>query len=198
MNEIHTRFRKLLLSTNRKGMENVIDRLEELGFFKAPASTKFHLNYEGGLLEHSMNVYDIALELRVLMLKKKDGLDDALSKESVIIAALLHDVCKADVYKPAVKRQKNEHGVWCYVPGYDVDYSNFPLGHGEKSVIWLLQNGLKLTTDEIIAIRWHMTAWDLPFQSPEMKGNLNTAKERCPLLSLLQAADGLAAHLLER
>ena len=82
-------------------MENVIDRLEELGFFKAPASTKFHLNYEGGLLEHSMNVYDIALELRVLMLKKKDGLDDALSKESVIIAALLHDVCKADVYKPA-------------------------------------------------------------------------------------------------
>jgi hypothetical protein len=179
-------------------MENVIERLEELGFFKAPASTKFHLNYEGGLLEHSMNVCDIALELRVLMLKKKDGLDDALPKESVIIAALLHDVFEADVYKPAIKRQKNEHGVWCDVWGYDVDYSIFPLGHGEKSVIWLLQNGLKMTENEIMAIRWHMTAWDLPFQSPEMKGNLNTAKECCPLLSLLQAADGLAAHLLER
>ena len=188
----------MLLSTNREGIENVIERLEEQGFFKAPASTKFHLNYEGGLLEHSINVCDMALELREVMIRKKDGLRDSLSKESVIIAALLHDVCKADIYKPTVKRQKNEHGVWCDVPGYDVDYSNFPVGHGEKSVIWLLQNGLKLTADEIMAIRWHMTAWDLAFQSPEMKGNLNAARERCPLMALIQAADGLAANLLER
>ena len=179
-------------------MENVIERLEEQGFFKAPASTKFHLNYEGGLLEHSMNVCDMALELRELIIRKKEGLRVSLPKESVIIAALLHDVCKADIYKPAVKRQKNEHGIWCDVPGYDVDYSNFPVGHGEKSVIWLLQNGLKLTADEIMAIRWHMTAWDLAFQSPEMKGNLNAARERCPLMALIQAADGLAANLLER
>ena len=197
MNEIQARFKELLLATKREGMEDVIERLEEQGFFKAPASTTFHLNYEGGLLEHSMNVCDMALELREMMLRKKEGLSDSLPKESVIIAALLHDVCKADVYKPAIKRQKNEHGVWCDVPGYDVDYRGFPLGHGEKSVIWLLQNGLKLTTDEIIAIRWHMTAWDLPFQSPEMKGNLNAAKERCPLLPLIQAADGLAANILE-
>ncbi len=197
MNEIQAKFKELLLATKREGMENVIEKLEEQGFFKAPASTKFHLNYEGGLLEHSMNVCDMALELRELMLRKKEGLSDSLPKESVIIAALLHDVCKADVYKPAIKRQKNEHGVWCDVPGYDVDYSGFPLGHGEKSVIWLLQNGLKLTTDEIMAIRWHMTAWDLPFQSPEIKNNLNAAKERCPLLPLIQAADGLAANILE-
>ncbi len=198
MNEIQAKFKELLLATKREGMETVIEKLEELGFFKAPASTKFHLNYEGGLLEHSMNVCDIALDLRELMLRKKDDLHDALPKESVIIAALLHDVCKADVYKPAIKRQKKEHGVWCDVWGYDVDYSNFPLGHGEKSVIWLLQNGLKLTADEIMAIRWHMTAWDLPFQSPEIKNNLNAAKERCPLMPLIQAADGLAANLLER
>ena len=176
-----TKFKEMLLSTKREGMENVIEKLEELGFFKAPASTKFHLNYEGGLLEHSMNVCEMALELRELMIR----------------TALLHDVCKADVYKPAIKRQKNEKGVWCDVLGYDVDYGNFPLGHGEKSVIWLLQNGLKLTVDEIMAIRWHMTAWDLPFQSLEIKGNLNAAKERCPLLSLIQAADGLAANILE-
>ena len=195
---LKTKCKELLLSTNREGMENVIERLEEQGFFKAPASTKFHLNYEGGLLEHSMNVCDMALELREVMIRKKEGLRDLLPKESVIIAALFHDVCKADIYKPAVKRQKNEHGVWCDVPGYDVDYSNFPVGHGEKSVIWLLQNGLKLTADEIMAIRWHMTAWDLAFQSPEMKGNLNAARERCPLMALIQAADGLAANLLER
>ncbi len=198
MNEAQKKFKEMLLLTNREGMENVIERLEEQGFFKAPASTKFHLNYEGGLLEHSMNVCDMALELRELIIRKKEGLRVSLPKESVIIAALLHDVCKADIYKPAVKRQKNEHGIWCDVPGYDVDYSNFPVGHGEKSVIWLLQNGLKLTADEIMAIRWHMTAWDLAFQSPEMKGNLNAARERCPLMALIQAADGLAANLLER
>ena len=198
MSELKTKYKEMLLSTNREGMENVIERLEEQGFFKAPASTKFHLNYEGGLLEHSMNVCDMALELRELIIRKKEGLRISLPKESVIIAALLHDVCKADIYKPAVKRQKNEHGIWCDVPGYDVDYSNFPVGHGEKSVIWLLQNGLKLTADEIMAIRWHMTAWDLAFQSPEMKGNLNAARERCPLMALIQAADGLAANLLER
>ena len=193
-----TKFKEMLLSTKREGMENVIEKLEELGFFKAPASTKFHLNYEGGLLEHSMNVCEMALELRELMIRKKKEMHDALPKESVIIAALLHDVCKADVYKPAIKRQKNEKGVWCDVLGYDVDYGNFPLGHGEKSVIWLLQNGLKLTVDEIMAIRWHMTAWDLPFQSLEIKGNLNAARERCPLVSLIQAADGLAANMLEK
>jgi 23S rRNA maturation-related 3'-5' exoribonuclease YhaM len=106
MNEIQAQFKEMLLSTNREGMENVIERLEKLGFFKAPASTKFHLNYEGGLLEHSMNVCDLALELRDLMFKKKDGLRDALPKESVIIAALLHDVCKADIYKPAWKNRR--------------------------------------------------------------------------------------------
>ena len=198
MKDKQTKFKEMLLSTKRVGMENVIEKLEKLGFFKAPASTKFHLNYEGGLLEHSMNVCNMALELRELIIRKKEELHDALPKESVIIAALLHDVCKADIYKPAIKRQKNECGVWCDVPGYDEDYKNFPLGHGEKSVIWLLQNGMKLTADEIMAIRWHMTAWDLPFQSPEMKGNLNAARNLCPLMTLIQAADGLAAHLLER
>ncbi len=198
MNEAQVKFKDMLRSTGREGMDHVIERLEEIGFFKAPASTKFHLNYEGGLLEHSMNVCSMALELREIVIRKKEELRDALPRESVIIAALLHDVCKADVYKPAIKRQKNALGIWCDVPGYDVDYHHFPLGHGEKSVIWLLQNGLRLTDDEIMAIRWHMTAWDLPFQSPEMKGNMNAARERCPLMGLIQAADGLAANMIER
>ena len=198
MNEPKTKLKEMLLSTNRVGMVKVIERLEEQGFFKAPASTKFHLNYEGGLLEHSMNVCDMALELHEVMIRKKEGLHNSLPKESVVIAALLHDVCKADIYKPAVKRQKNEHGVWCDVPGYDVDYSNFPLGHGEKSVIWLLQNGLKMTTDEMMAIRWHMTAWDLPMQSPEHKESLNAAQAKTPLVSLIQLADGMATGLMER
>ena len=80
---------------------------------------------------------------------------------------------------------------------YDVDYSDFPVGHGEKSVIVLLQSGLELTKEEILAIRWHMSAWDLPFQSYELMGSLNAAREKTPLIGILQAADGLSANVLE-
>ncbi|MBQ3959817.1 MAG: HD family phosphohydrolase, partial [Muribaculaceae bacterium] len=187
------RFIELLRSTGREGVNEVIDELESLGFFEAPASTRFHLNCEGGLLEHSLNVCDTALAVREVMIAKDESLRDLLPKDSVIIASLLHDTCKADIYKRVMKKRKNAFGVWEDVPGYDVDYSNFPMGHGEKSVIVLLCCGLALTDDEMMAIRWHMTAWDLAFQSPEMKGNLNQAKEICPLLTLIQAADGLAS-----
>ena len=192
------RFIELLRSTGREGINEVIDELESLGFFEAPASTRFHLNCEGGLLEHSLNVCDTALAVREVMIAKDESLRDLLPKDSVIIASLLHDTCKADIYKRVMKKRKNAFGVWEDVPGYDVDYSNFPMGHGEKSVIVLLCCGLALTDDEMMAIRWHMTAWDLAFQSPEMKGNLNQAKEICPLLTLIQAADGLASNMLER
>ena len=92
------------------------------------------------------------------MIELDDSLRELLPKDSVIISILLHDVCKADIYKKAIKRQKNAYGMWTDVSGYDVDYSNFPVGHGEKSVIVLLRSGLDLTDDEIIAIRWHMQA----------------------------------------
>lgn len=198
MTDNRTRFVELLRSTKRKGIENVVNSLDNLGFFKAPASTRFHLNYEGGLMVHSLNVCDIALELRELMLLKKPELKDDLPRDSVIISALLHDVCKADVYKPTIKKEKNALGVWVPAKGYDIDYTNFPLGHGEKSVFVLMKSGFHLIDDEIAAIRWHMHAWDLPFQSYELINNLNAAKNKYPLLNLIQAADGLAAHLMER
>lgn len=190
-------FIALLRSTERDGIETVIEELENLGFFTAPASTKFHLNVEGGLLEHSLNVCHTAQAIRESMVGMDDSLREVLPNDSIIIASLLHDVCKADIYKPVTKKQKNSYGMWVEVPGYDVDYSGFPLGHGEKSVIVLLQCGLDMSDDEIMAIRWHMNAWDLPFQSADLKGNYNKAKDICPLLSLIQAADGLASNLLE-
>ncbi|MBQ0061231.1 MAG: HD domain-containing protein [Bacteroidales bacterium] len=190
-------FKDLLLSTKREECDYVIEQLEELGFFKAPASTKFHLNYEGGLVEHSVNVCKVALKVREAMIAMDDSLRELLPMDSVIIAALLHDVCKADIYKPAIKKEKRM-GIWTEVPGFDIDYTNFPLGHGEKSVIMLLRWGFELTDDEIMAIRWHMSAWDLPFQSADIKGNLNKAKDICPLLTLIQSADGLASSLIER
>ena len=117
--------------------------------------------------------------------------------DSVYLITLLHDVCKAEIYKRATKRRKNEQGYWEDYLGYDVDYSDFPAGHGEKSVIVLLQSGLELTKEEIIAIRWHMNAWDLPFQSWEATSSINAARAKTPLLGLLQAADGLSANVIE-
>lgn len=189
---------RLLESTSREGIKKVIAGIEELGFFEAPASTRFHLNYAGGLAEHSFNVCKVALMLRKQMIEMKAELEERLPEDSVIISTLLHDVCKANIYKEAIKKRQNAAGRWEEYQGYDVDYTNFPLGHGEKSVIVLLRMGLNLTDDEIMAIRWHMTAWELPFQSPEAKGNYNVAKEKCPLCSLVQAADNLSAHLLEK
>ena len=191
-------FIELLKTTNRQGIDDLVEELEDLGFFKAPASTKFHLNEDGGLVQHSLSVCKAALSMRKSMIELDDSQLEALPKDSVIIASLLHDTCKADIYKPTMKKEKNRFGMWCDVPGYDVDYSNFPLGHGEKSVIVLLRSGFELTDDEIMAIRWHMNAWDLPFQSYDIKSNFNKAKEICPLLSLVQAADCLASNLLER
>jgi len=190
-------FIEKLKSTKREGIENTIAELEGLGFFAAPASSRFHLNCEGGLVEHSMNVCNVALDIREVMIARDPSLAGKLPIDSIIIAALLHDTCKADIYKPAIKKQKNKLGIWVPVQGYDVEYSNFPLGHGEKSVIVLLRAGLKLTDDEIMAIRWHMHAWDLPFQSPDIKGNLQKAREICPLAVVIQTADGLASNLLE-
>ena len=197
MENLKQQFIERLLSTKREGMENVIKHLERLGFFTAPASTKFHLNVKGGLMQHSWNVCKTALMLREQMIQMKPELAEKLPVESVIIAALLHDVCKSDIYKDAILNRKNDQGYWEKVPGYEVDYSSLPLGHGEKSVIMLLTLGLKMTRDEMLAIRWHMTAWELAFHSPEQKSNLQMARDTVPLCTIVQAADGLSSSLLE-
>ena len=197
MENLKDEFVEKLRSTQREGIENVIKHLDRLGFFVAPASTKFHLNVKGGLMQHSWNVCNTALMLREQMIQMKPELEEKLPVESVVIASLLHDVCKSNIYKDAILNRKNDQGYWEKVPGYEVDYSGLPLGHGEKSVIMLLTLGLRLTRDEMLAIRWHMTAWELAFQSPEQKANLQKAREIAPLCVIVQAADGLASALLE-
>ena len=192
-----TQFLQLLRSTNRQGVENVIAWLNQSDFFEAPASTMFHGNYAGGLLEHSMNVAILANDIREMMIRRKPEIVNQVSRENIIIAALLHDICKANVYQKATKYRKDKNNAWETYDCYNVDYSELPLGHGEKSVVRLLQLGLQLTNDEILAIRWHMTAWELPFQSREAKANLSTAKDQCPLLTIIQTADGLASAILE-
>lgn len=192
------RFIKLLRSTGREGIDYVIEDLEYMGFFMAPASSTQHLNYDGGLVEHSLNVYDMAIMLREQILARRPDLEKRLSVESIIVSSLLHDVCKADIYRKTMRKRKNAIGMYEEYESYEVDYSNLPVGHGEKSVIMLLRSGLYLEDDEVIAIRWHMSAWDLPFQSYELSKSLNISRDKSPLCSLIHTADTLAANLIER
>ena len=146
-----------------------------------------------------MNVYEAAIMLREQAVRARPELEKQMPMDSVAICTLLHDVCKADIYKEAILSRKNDDGYWEKYPGYQVDYSTgLPLGHGEKSVIMLLSWGLELKPEEMFAIRWHMSAWDLPQQSGEHRESLNAAKARSPLVSLVQLADGFAAGMLER
>lgn len=141
------KYLELLRSVRREGIDSLITFLESTDFFTAPASTRFHGNFEGGLAEHSLKVYEI------LSKKVKDlGLD--YSEETLILIGLLHDVCKANFYKIDYRNAKNEMGQWEKVPYYTVD-DTIPYGHGEKSVM-MCSEFIKLTPDEKYAIRWHM------------------------------------------
>lgn len=190
------RFIELLNGTGRRGMDRVTDYLEKGGFFEAPASINRHLSQEGGLAEHSLNVYRMAMMLREQMIAAKPETEEGLPEDSIVITALLHDICKANIYRKAKRWRKDEQNRWEQYDTYEADYSRFPAGHGEKSVIMLLRLGLELTNDEILAIRWHMGAWNLPFQSFEDKCNISEAGNR-PLTTVIQAADLLASHILE-
>lgn len=188
----------LLRECNRDGMEEVIADLEDNGFFDAPASAGHHLNVKGGLVLHSLNTCKAALAVWESMKQIEPTPEREVPRESVIIASLLHDVCKQDIYKPALKRKKNNLGVWEDVPGYSVTYKDFPMGHGEKSLVLLLCSGLELTDAEMLAIRWHMGAWGINMNSYEDVRNFDAAHILYPLVSIVHAADSLAAGIMER
>ncbi len=191
-------FETLLRSTGREGVDYVLEDLEKDGFFTAPASAGHHLNVEGGLVEHSLNVYRVAIMLWENMNKLDSSIQHEVKRESVILASLLHDVCKTNIYKPTMKRKKDNTGMWVDVPGWNVSYRHLPVGHGEKSVIMLLLSGLDLTDEEIMAIRWHMGPFGLNFNSHEDMRSYDSARTLSPLVSIIHHADSLAASILER
>lgn len=174
---------------NRDGLDSLLDWLEnESDFFVAPASTRFHGNHKYGLLEHSLNVYYALNEL----VKQFPHLN--ISEETIAIAALFHDLCKANYYVVSTKNVKDEAtGVWRKEPFYKAD-DQYPVGHGEKSVIILMKH-MQLTDDEIYAIRWHMGGFD----SAVKGGDFGSGKayEICPFAVLLHLADMIASYLME-
>lgn len=192
------RFCELLRSTGRENIEYVIEDLDAWGFFQAPASVRNHFNYAGGLVAHSLGVYDAAVMLREGVIKARPDLEAKLPMDSVIIASLLHDTCKANIYRLVSRKRKNEIGIWEEVEEYEVNYSNLPMGHGEKSVVMLLRSGLDLEDDEILAIRWHMGPWAVDTTQVEQDRSYRTAVAQTPLLPLIHTADTVSSQLLER
>ena len=192
------RFCELLRSTGRENIEYVIEDLESYGFFDAPASARNHFNYPGGLVEHSLNVYDAAMMLREGIIRRRPDLEKKLPADAVVIASLLHDVCKADIYNLVTRKRKNEIGVWEETQEYEVSYSRMPVGHGEKSVVMLLRMGLDLEDDEICAIRWHMGPWAVDTSSIEQDKSYRQSIANSPLLPLIHTADTIASQIFER
>ena len=126
------------------------------------------------------------------------SIENEVKRDSIIIAALLHDICKSDIYRRSVKKKRNVLGQWEDTEGYKLTYKNFPMGHGEKSLVIALYSGLELSDDEMLAIRWHMGAWGVNQHSIEDCKNYDIARKLYPLVSIIQAGDSLAASLLER
>ena len=178
----------------REGADKLLDFIcsPSSDFFTAPASARYHSAYEGGLCEHSINVYECLvayLDRDVAREKYKLNYSD----ETIAIVALLHDLCKMNIYKVSYRNAKNEQGVWEKVPYYEFDDS-LPYGHGEKSV-YMIFPFMKLSREEAFAIRYHMGFSNTENQMAT--NNVSKAFEMYPLAFALSTADMEATYYLE-
>lgn len=203
------RFESLIYEIAREGTEELLSYIRnDTDFYIAPASTKFHLACEGGLLQHSLNVYDCLRKKRESPVWKNILKD--ITDETIIIVSLLHDLCKVNFYTKGFKNQKTYEQekvaaaqkwqikndnmgdfIWETIPCYEIN-DLLPLGHGEKSII-LLNKFIKLSDEELLAIRWHMGFTE---EKSQYKG-LGDAMEKYPLVLALHEADIEASKLIE-
>ena len=164
----------------------------ETDYFTSPASAQQHGNYEGGLLEHSLCVLEFALNSFNWIIKKKPEYE--YLKESIIICSLFHDVCKTNRYVKEEKWTKDSQGKWKSYTGLSYKSDDFPFGHGEKSVI-MISKHFELTNPEMLAIRWHMSVYDV---APTMANYTKMSYEQAsthPLVRIIHTADVLAMIL---
>ena len=178
----------------REGADKLLDFIcsPSSDFFTAPASARYHSAYEGGLCEHSINVYECLRDyLDRDVARTKYNLN--YSDETIAIVALLHDLCKMNIYKVSYRNAKNEQGQWEKVPYYEFD-DTLPYGHGEKSV-YMITPFMKLSREEAFAIRYHMGFSNVENQMAT--NNVSKAFEMYPLAFALSTADMEATYYLE-
>ena len=177
----------------REGADKLLEYMQSKNcdFFTAPASTRFHCSYEGGLCEHSLNVYD-CLKSYLESDRATNSFGLHYSEESVAIVSLLHDICKINTYVVSLRNVKNDKtGQWEKVPYYDYN-DTLPYGHGEKSV-YIVSGFMRLTREEAMAIRWHMG-----FSGEENVKLIGTALRMYPLALALSIADAEASSFIEK
>lgn len=176
---------------DRDGADRLLEWLEKSDFFTAPASTRRHCAFKGGLCRHSINVYKRFV--KILEAEYGENWESKVSRESVAIMGLLHDVCKVDTYVEDFRNVKDETGQWVKKPYYKVE-DNLPYGHGEKSV-YILSAFIKLTREEALAINWHMGEFDARVQNGSTLAS--ETYYRYPICFLMHLADLTATYLDE-
>lgn len=176
---------------HREGADKLLEYLDSPAsdFFTAPASTRYHGSREGGLCEHSINVYQC---LKSYLARPEVAAEYGLSydSETVAIAALLHDICKVNCYKVSQRNVKGPDGRWQSVPYYEFD-DQLPYGHGEKSV-YIASGYMHLTREEAFAIRFHMG-----FSTEMDARNVGNAFAAYPLAIALYIADMEATYFVD-
>ncbi len=175
----------------RDGAEALLDYLERSDFFTAPASSRSHSAYEGGLCQHSINVYKRFVKL--LENEYGQNWENVISKESVAIIALLHDICKVNYYATELRNVKKD-GQWVQEPFYKIEDA-LPYGHGEKSV-YMISGFMKLTREEAMAINWHMGGFDP--RAKDFSLMLSNVYYKYPTAFIFHIADNMATYLDEK
>ena len=186
---------------HREGLDKVLTYLEKSDFYTAPSSTRFHLNEDGGLCLHSMNVFEAACKIYNEMAKPAivngtSPFTEEVSMESIAIATLFHDLCKIKLYHKTERWKKDDKNRWVSYPGYEVK-DDFPLGHGEKSCL-MLSWYMRLKPEEMLAIRWHMGMFDMGESGTPLRMSFFSATDKSPLVSIVHAADFLTSNLWEK
>lgn len=177
----------------RDGADKLLEYLKKSDFFTAPSSTRYHGSHEGGLVEHSVNVYH-CLKDYLSRPRTKELYGMNYSEETIAIVALLHDLCKVNFYTVEYRNRKNDDGVWEKYPCYTIN-DTLPYGHGEKSVYIIsgfFYGENRLSREEAFAIRYHMG-----FSGTEDKNTIGKALEMYPLACALNVADMEASYFME-
>lgn len=175
----------------RPGAQKLLEYLcsPSSDFFEAPCSTRYHGAYDGGLVEHSVNVYN-CLKAYLERERCRELYKMNYSDETIALVSLLHDICKINTYKRSTRNVKGSDGVWRTVPSYEFE-DTLPYGHGEKSV-YIISGFMKLSREEAFAVRYHMG-----FSGIEDKRCIGDAFEMFPLAFALSVADMEATYYLE-
>lgn len=203
INENRETFIGLISSIQREGAEidRLVAKLISSDFFTAPASTTYHCNYEGGLCEHSLNVY---FNLVDFVQTRSEDIRGRYTEDTLKIVALLHDISKMNIYEKTAKNEKVycEDGdkydalgkfKWETTMGWKQRQDKFIYGNHEMTSEFIARQFIPLSIEESVAILHHMGGrnWD------SAQDNISAVFGQYPLATLLHLADMMASYIDE-